>query len=826
MLILPLALAFAAPARALAPDRVAWVTAPGLTGATDLSISPDGLSLLLADPGGGAMGVLDLRSWKLSTVAPCGGATGAAAWDNGGTVQVYAGCEDGTVTWATLGDGDLSLSGEVIDVADGPVLGIVQDADILYVVTDPVDGSNPTLHSIDPTTGTIDGVSSMPLVLGHSGFVDMELAGTYLVVLHGGDNLSKVYLTAPSSSGETNSLGTLTGRDLVVSSSGNVVFAGGGSAVGRFALGDNSWYATLGTGDGLEDVDGLGLLETDGLMLVADGGAQLLKTFLWTANAETVGNVVQDGFDYPTVAATVAEVVTTGDYTIAGTAEGELWVLTAAPWVEVTEVKPSSALSGDTVQLGFTSDEAGSYEVRLGADTDTGGTVVASGSIAADATETVDLAVDDSYVEGANQLRVVVTGSNGAAGHDAGLVSVDNPPTQVALADSDVGIGNGYLKLSFTAPSDADLARIQVFVSTTAFSASDWPEGGPAFDGTDALDTSALDFAVTPGEAVELVISPLTNDQIYYLAARATDVGGLEGPMSTVVSGTPSETFAVSQLAGEQGGFCGTPGSASLALAALGLGLAAARRRRWGLLGGGVLLAALVVAAPARADDGAADGSTPSTSAPPSEHYTAVQYGIVQVSDKIKGGTDLRFGPMWFANGNAITDVLGDSGHNVLWLETGPSVGRMLQFSVGGGFYRKRGTLLTASGVASEQTDTLYAVPLTANATLRLDVLKNQPLVPYVTGGGDMWLWHEGWAIDAAGTKTSMGGGKWGYHYGVGGQLLLDIFEPDRAQMAEARLHIKDTYLTGEWRRQEVGVFQKGIDLSNSQVTFGIKVLY
>ncbi len=191
-----------------------------------------------------------------------------------------------------------------------------------------------------------------------------------------------------------------------------------------------------------------------------------------------------------------------------------------------------------------------------------------------------------------------------------------------------------------------------------------------------------------------------------------------------------------------------------------------------------------------------------------------------------RGGVELRFGPMWFDSGNAITQVLGDSGHNILWLEGGPTFWRVFQVSAGAGFYRKKGTLLTESGTTSTQSDLLYAVPLTANLSLRLDVLDEQPVVPYASVGADYWFWRESWETDSSGSHTGLGGAKAGYHFGVGGQILLDIFERARADTAQARLGIEDSYLTVEWRRQDVGVFSEGLDLSNDQLSFGIRMHY
>ena len=788
-------------ALALGPDRVAW-TSTELSQTTDLVLAPDGRTVLMADPSAGALAALDLRSWSVRTSTTCAGAVGAAPLEVDGEVRVYTGCEDGTVTWATLEDGDLASSGESIDVADGPVLGLLLLDELLYVLTEPDDGSNPSLHVVDPGDSTVDGVDGYPSTLGHSDYQDMEHNDSYLLVLHGSDNMSKVSPATGSSVVEQAALGVLDGQDLVTQAEGSYVYGAGGPAFAWFDLSENDWSLYLDSSDGLSEVESVCLLEEDELLVLADGGEGALLVFDYYGSTNGVGDEVVDRLDYPEGGGAVSEMVAVDGFVVAGTDDGGLWVMTGGPWVEVSSWTPDVATDGDTLSLTFQSDRDGDYEVRVGADDDEGGTLVASGEVVAGQDTTVQVEIGDDFVEGENQVRVVVDDGSGQLGHDAAVVDVDNPPSKVSLTQDGVGVGDGYLTLSFTAPSDEDLATIQVYVSTTAFTAEEWPDGGPDFDGEDELDPDDLLFEVEPDEVVELVIAPLSNEVTYYLAARATDDGGLEGPMSTVVTGTPLETFSASELAGENGGFCGTPGAASWALGLLGLGLAGGRRRR----GASAALALAVGAgllspASARAAD-------------------------PDPQNKVMGSTQLRFGPMWYDDGNVVTDVLGDSGHNVLWLETGPSWRGYLQFSLGAGFYRKKATLLTSEGTASTQDDLLWSVPLTANLTLRLDVLEEQVLVPYVTGGGDMWLWQERWTEDAAGNKDGLGGGKWGYHYGAGGQLLLDVFDQGRAGLTFSRLGIKDSYITGEWRRQEVGGFQEGLDLSNDQFTLGLALNY
>ncbi len=788
------------------PDRVAWVlsgstSATGLSEAQDLVVAPDGYTILMADPSGGALAALDTRSWDLDQVALCGGTRGVGPWNDGSETRVYVGCEDGLVRWATLDGGRLTSSGSSIDIGAGEILGLLVVDGLLYVLSEDLDGGYPSLHVVDPLTDTVDGVSGYPSTMARDGFVDMESNGTYLLVLHGSDNLSKVDISTGSVSSETDSLGTLDGQDLVAREDGGAFFAGGGSAVAWFDLSGNDWSLSLDSSDGLDEVDSICLLEESEELLVADGGQGEFSIYEFFSSSNTFGDEVLARFDYGSSGLTVSEMVRLGETVVIGTREGDVWVATGGPWVDVSSVSPTELGQGDELSLSFSSDRDGTYELRLGADDDEGGSVLALGAVEAGVSVVESLQVDEEWVEGENRIRVVVTGDNGVTGHDSAVVDVDNPPPKLSLTDESVGVGNEYLTLSFTAPSDEDLSSVRVYLSVTAFEAESWAAGGgPDFDGEDPIEEGDLLYTVAPDESLVLVISPLTNDQTYYLAARAIDAGGLEGEMSSVVTGTPRQTFSVADRSGESGGFCGVAGAPAAGLALFGL-LAASRRRRRAL---GALGLAVLVALPGSASADQVDDD----------------------ENNVMGATALRVGPMTFAQDNAIVEVLGERGHNVFLLETGPSWKGYVQFTFGAGYYRKKGTLLTSTGESSTQDDLLWAVPVTGNLTLRLDVLKEQVLVPYVTGGGDLWLWREQWTTNADGDKTGIGGGKWGYHYGVGGQLLLDVFDRGRAGLAFSRMGMKDSYVVGEWRRQEVGVFQEGLDLSGSQFTMGLGIHY
>lgn len=788
-----------------APDRVAHVlpasSSGGLSSSQDLVLAPDGTTVLLADPVQGQLAALDTRTWELDRLALCDGARGAAPYHDGAAQRVFVGCGDGRLRLATLEEGWLSDAGESVEVAEGAVLAVqVVDGQVFALAEDGSGGLD--VHRYDPESGALDSLSGFPSALSQSGAVDMESNGTWLFVLHGSDNLSKLDVSTGAVVIAQNGLSSLNGEDLVAVQDGGPVFAAGGAAVAWFDLSGNDWSLYLSGEDGLEGVEALCLLPGDGRLLLADGLREELLLYEYDTSSHTFGDELLEAIPYGSSGASVSEAVLLDPQLILGTDAGELWIATRGPWVDLVSLSPEAAADGDEVELRFQSDRDGSYELRLGGSGASDGVLLQSGEVQAGSETALWVPVDESFAEGANLLRVRVKDSAGQVGHDGAWLTVDNPPPAIQLAEDAVGVGNGYLSLRLTTPSDEDLASIRVYLSVEPFEPEDWAGGGgPAFDGEDPIDEGDLLFAVEPDALTELVISPLTNDQTYHLAVRAIDAGGLEGPMSNVRTGTPRLTQGIADLAGERGGFCGLPLSSSAGLAILALSLAGARRRR---LGGALGLGLLALAGPAQ----------------------AAGKKEVEPEDKVMGATALRIGPMTWAEDNEIVEVLGENGHTVFWLESGPSWRGYAQLGFGLGFYRKKGTLLTTTGESSAQDDVFFALPVTMNLTLRLDVIDEQVLVPYVTAGGDAWFWREQWTVDAEGTKEGIGGGKWGYHYGLGGQLLLDVFDRGRAGLAFSRAGIRDSYVTAEWRRQEVGVFQEGIDLSSSQFTIGLGIHY
>jgi hypothetical protein len=473
-------------------------------------------------------------------------------------------------------------------------------------------------------------------------------------------------------------------------------------------------------------------------------------------------------------------------------------VLTDHPWVTVDSVSPASVTDGDEVTLTFSTDTAGYYEIRRGGTAVADGTVLDDGDVAADTPTSVSFTVSSAggYEEGANTLWVFLKDASGLVGRAAGSILVDNPPGKVGFDESGVGLGNESFSVAFTALEAEDIGDYTIYVDVEPFTAADYPTGGPDFSGTDDI-TAPLSFSAEPGSSVSRTFFPVTNGTTYYVAVRATDEGGLEGPMSDIQSITPEETFPVTKLAGEEGGYfpplCGTGSGAGAMVVALAAALATRRRR---IVGGAALLALGFVVTPAHAGD---KDEGPRTM-----------------------NVQLRYGPITLVD-PYVQDVFGGNANEILWFEYGYA-SRFVDANLGVGFYQELGWLQTASGSASDEHDMLTMVPLALSVTGRLDLFEEQPIVPFGRIGLDYWMWKENWYVPDPDTMDDMqDGGKYGWHFGGGLMFLLDAVDRRAASRLEAVSGINDTFLVAEYRNTLLVHGEDQLNLSSSEVSFGLK---
>jgi hypothetical protein len=455
-------------------------------------------------------------------------------------------------------------------------------------------------------------------------------------------------------------------------------------------------------------------------------------------------------------------------------------------------------VGNEEYSISFSSSQSGSFEVRLNADSDDGGTLISSGFIDADVSQSLTLLSSAAYKEGENSLRIVVESDDGT-GHDTVYIMVDTPPTTPDLRETGVGFGDGRITVSFDGIEDSDLSHYIVYLSAVEFTSDEYSEGGPSLDIHSEEDRT---ISAEASESISLTLAGLENDQLYYVAVRAYDEGGMESEMSQIHSVTPKETFSLAEITGETGGFCGI--STEAGILTLGVAMILVGLRRKEILAGLVLLIF------------------------PQMGEATTQMVTATLSDEdkpknIRQFSDLRYGKITFSSG-ALNTVFTDSNHQILYWDTGYSFRDVVGASIGLGLVHEKGYLVDSTGSSSSDEDLLNVLPLNASLLVRGDFFNEQILVPYASVGYDYWLWQEKSGDADLGTDKSVSGGKHGWHYAVGGQFLLDPFDKVSASLMEVKRGIRDTYLSFEYRTQEFS--GEGLSFDSDSYTLGFCFTY
>lgn len=180
-----------------------------------------------------------------------------------------------------------------------------------------------------------------------------------------------------------------------------------------------------------------------------------------------------------------------------------------------------------------------------------------------------------------------------------------------------------------------------------------------------------------------------------------------------------------------------------------------------------------------------------------------------------------------FGNDGAI--LFGVHADYQLWQDFG-------SVAVGGGmrYGRVEGTALRADGGQTTDSTTLQFIPLKADVIYRFDwpaVEYGVPFVPYAKLGLDYVVW---WitnnrdevanAFGPDGKGRAGRGGTFGWHFAIGGQLLLDFLEPATATRFDQETGVNNSYLFAEFAVNQVNDFGTGgsFDLSDNAFSAGL----
>ena len=155
------------------------------------------------------------------------------------------------------------------------------------------------------------------------------------------------------------------------------------------------------------------------------------------------------------------------------------------------------------------------------------------------------------------------------------------------------------------------------------------------------------------------------------------------------------------------------------------------------------------------------------------------------------------------------------------------------------GIARRKGAVQAADGGgeggSEEETGDIPGetnfrlIPLRASLFYKYDysaIHHNIPLVPFVRGGLDYYLWRiadgNGDVSEAADGSLARGG-RAGWHASVGLQFLLDSIDPATAAAFDLSWGVNNSYLFGEYMVTRINSFgREGLDLSDNQWLFGL----
>jgi hypothetical protein len=714
--------------------------------------------------------VLSAFSWEITEISACG------SYAMGGAVFVdellYIGCDDGSIS--SYDGTDILQNVFVLDASS--VMGLWENDGYLYAIAKSDSGGNPRVHALDISSGQ-ESSGGYPSTLGYSGYQDAERVGNYLIISQGSTSISKIDLSSGSASRDNEGPTAVSLGDVLAEPNGtNALIAGGDGGIIRFLTASNDTQYALNL-TSWSDVTALAIFGE--YLWLSD--AQTLRAYDVSGYGATVGSEERVAVE---LTASVLEMGALEDHLIYVSSEGVYGIISELPWVEIVSLTQET---DGSYSLSFTATVDGTYQLFLG--NSTAGTALASGSVSSDTTTEIVFEEPGGLEEGENRIWLDVDG-----GHDSIILEVDTPPEAVDLSESSLSSGNEKLQLSFDGLSASDIESYQIYLSEEEFGSSDYETGGPD---SSVLSLESLLVAASAQMVVELY--PLENQTQYYVGVRAIDRAGTEGPMSNVVYGTPKPSYGVSDLSGEAGGFsgCASTGGRTMGWMMFTI-LGVMMRRRVAPL----LLAGLCVF---------------STS---SEAQAADTFGE---SKSIMSKAFSFDYSMTRFDSQAIQAVFGEE-NMYPGLNFGASVQvlRVLEFSSGLGLWRQNGMMVQDDGTSSSDAQTLSMVPLQLSAGLRLDFLRDQIIVPFASGGIDYWLWQEDWVEGESTEKIS--GGKSGWHYRVGGEVLLDIFDRSSSSMLDVRYHIKDTYLVFSYQKQEVG--DEGLIFNGESYMLGLRMQY
>lgn len=520
--------------------------------------------------------------------------------------------------------------------------------------------------------------------------------------------------------------------------------------------------------------------------------------------------------------------------------------------------------------------ESGNYQVEVGGDgTPDSGEVVedgdGEGSFSGNKSGSTKITVKDDLNDGDGDYTIYFIATNSADTedyvHDSITVNLDNVPG--APGGFSVGVGDEKLFLEWSKGDDRDIDRFLIYYDTESREDLEDYNGKGAKEGDSPIDA---------GEASGITVKGLENGTTYYFRLVVEDEAGNVSEPTKEKSGTPSKVSGLAELANEEGG-------CFVATAAFGdydaKEVLVLRRLRDDILSENAIGRALIklyyqTSPPLASFIAGSDrlrlvartalwpavaGSAAFLALPTWSRPLALVLPLILLiiawryrrrmqksslngvvvlalvglillaapNAALAGQSPIRFTTNLHVDFLFIDEQAFEKVYNQDWMFTfgfgfGVKLVKDLELLAGISYGFKDGEGITKGGSATDEAYRFHVVPGSLSLLYRLKFYENQPVVPYLGGGGSAAFYHEQRTEEPDINTT---GGKYGYH-GLGGvQFLLDWMDKRAAAHMDLDFGINNTYLYYQFKYQVLDNFgqtkeDEGLSLTNMTHTAGL----
>ncbi len=490
-------------------------------------------------------------------------------------------------------------------------------------------------------------------------------------------------------------------------------------------------------------------------------------------------------------------------YVYTTNSDNSISVISENPFLTISAANPATVNEGaPTFTLTFQSDfvcEGCEYRIRANGDIQESGTLLMTTTFsAADqantdiGTPTIDINAfpDGTFIEGDNQIFIFADDNNGNTGRDSFTVSVDRPPPDVTILETNFGNERGFVSIQRL--TEDDIAQYNVFVLQAIDQANPTCPGGLDFE---AVAAPTLTVAQPDGgDNVKITIDELTNGTAFCVAIEAEDETGNTSANRVVAADPiiPDETVGITGASGENG--CNlSHGEKKISKSYLALILllpllfSASKRFRFSLF----LLFFLSLSF--------------------SSNLHAVEATDQHWTAQFQGG-------FFLPTDDVLDQFLGKCCNGMYQLTFGRIFKDKYEVNLGVGLMSEGGTAIGINnGLPSGEDFNFTVVPISNSFVYRADFVENQLFVPYGGAGFDYMYFRE----NVQGDVTE--GVKFGYHAMAGVQILLEFFD-QTADALEAE-GINDVFLTLEGKWNQIDNFG-GAGLAFNGFTFSAGLLF